>query len=197
MPDARGCDSHLEAPRFDAVLLDLDLPDSHGLQTIDCALAETPGLPIVVITAEEESDLGVAAVQHGAQDYVVTSESDPKYLSRVLRFAVERAGFQAELAHREQHFRALIEHAHDMVVLIAPDGGVRYQSPATQRILGYAPEELIGTNVLELIHPVDRSRAFEMLATWPAIQYNDDPVLPFRIRHKDGSWREVEALGRT
>jgi signal transduction histidine kinase len=35
-----------------------------------------------------------------------------------------------------------------------------------------------------------------MLATWPAIQYNDEPVLPFKIRHKDGSWREVEALGQ-
>jgi PAS domain S-box-containing protein len=181
---------------FDAVLLNLDLPDSRGLQTIDRAFAETPGLPIVVITAADEPDLGVAAVQHGAQDYLVKSEIDTKYLSRVLRFAVERAGFQVELAHREQHFRALIEHAHDMVVLIAPDGGIRYQSPATQRILGYAPEDLIGTNVLELVHPVDRSRAFEMLATWPAIQYNDDPVLPFRIRHKNGSWREVEALGQ-
>jgi len=188
--------AHLEQPKFDAVLLNLDLPDSQGLQTIDRALAEIPGLPIVVITAAEESDLGVAAVQHGAQDYLAKSENDPRYLSRVLRFAVERAGFQTELAHRERHFRALIEHAHDMVVLIAPDGVILYQSPATQRILGYPPEELAGTNVLELIHPVDRSRAFELLATWPAIQYNDEPVLPFRIRHKDGSWREVEALGQ-
>jgi PAS domain S-box-containing protein len=188
--------AHLEDPKFDAVLLNLDLPDSHGLQTIDRALAEAPGLPIVVITAAEESDLGVAAVQHGAQDYLVKSEHDSRYLSRVLRYAVERAGFQAELAHRERHFRALIEHAHDMVVLIAPDGVILYQSPATQRILGYAPEELIGTNVLELVHPVDRSRAFEMLATWPAIRDNADPVLPFRIRHVDGSWREVEALGQ-
>jgi len=188
--------AHLEHPTFDAVLLNLDLPDSQGLQTIDRALAEIPGLPIVAITAAEESDLGVAAVQHGAQDYLAKSENDPRYLSRVLRFAVERAGFQTELAHRERHFRALIEHAHDMVVLIAPDGVILYQSPATQRILGYPPEELAGTSVLDLIHPVDRSRAFELLATWPAIQYNDEPVLPFRIRHKDGSWREVEALGQ-
>jgi PAS domain S-box-containing protein len=188
--------AHLAEPTLDAVLLNLDLPDSHGLQTIDRALAEAPGLPILVITAAEEADLGVAAVQHGAQDYLVKSEIDPRYLSRVLRYAVERAGFQAELAHRERHFRALIEHAHDMVVLIAPDGVILYQSPATQRVLGYAPEELIGTNVLDIVHPVDRPRAFKMLATWPAIRDNDEPVLPFRIRHKDCSWREVEALGQ-
>jgi len=188
--------AHLGESSFDAVLLNLDLPDSRGLQTIDRALAEIPGLPIVVMTAAEEPDLGVAAVQHGAQDYLVKSDSDTKYLSRVLRYAVERAGFQAELAHREQHFRALIEHAHDMVVLLAPDGVILYQSPATQRVLGYSPAELIGSNVLELVHPVDRPRAHELLATWPAIQYNDDPVLPFRIRHKNGSWRDLEALGR-
>ena len=188
--------SHLEGASFDAVLLNLDLPDSRGLQTIDRAFGAAPGLPIVVITAAEESDLGVAAVQHGAQDYLVQSESDTKSLSRVLRYAVERAGFHAELAHRERHFRALIEHAYDMVVLLAPDGAILYQSPATQRILGYSPDELVGTNVLELVHPVDRARAFEMLATWPAIQHNDEPVLPFRIRHKDGSWRDVEALGQ-
>ena len=82
--------AHLEHPTFDAVLLNLDLPDSQGLQTIDRALAEIPGLPIVVITAAEESDLGVAAVQHGAQDYLAKSENDPRYLSRVLRFAVEK-----------------------------------------------------------------------------------------------------------
>jgi two-component system, cell cycle sensor histidine kinase and response regulator CckA len=188
--------AHLGESSFDAVLLNLDLPDSRGLQTIDRALAEIPGLSIVVMTAAEEPDLGVAAVPHGAQDYLVKSDSDTKYLSRVLRYAVERAGFQAELAHREQHFRALIEHAHDMVVLLAPDGVILYQSPATQRVLGYSPAELIGSNVLELVHPVDRPRAQELLATWPAIQYNDDPVLPFRIRHKNGSWRDLEALGR-
>src|SRR5688572_12961982 len=138
--------AHLEGSSFDAVLLNLDLPDSSGLQAIDRALAAIPGLPIVVITAAEESDLGVAAVQHGAQDHLVRSERDTRYLSRVLRHAIERAGFQAELAHRERHFRALIEHAHDMVVLLGPDGAILYQSPATQRILGYSPDELIATN---------------------------------------------------
>jgi PAS domain S-box-containing protein len=188
--------AQLEGSSFDALLLNLDLPDNGGLEAIDRALVAIPGLPIVVITAAEESDLGVAAVQRGAQDYLVRSERDTKYVSRVLRHAIERAGFQAELAHRERHFRALIEHAYDMVVLLRPDGAILYQSPAAQRILGYSPDELIGTNVLELVHPVDRVRAFELLATWPAIQHNDEPVLPFRIRHKEGSWRDIEALGQ-
>ena len=47
------------------------------------------------------------------EDYLIKSEADARFLSRVLRYAVERAGFQAELAYRERHFRALIEHTHE------------------------------------------------------------------------------------
>ena len=106
-------------------------------------------------------------MQHGAQDYLVKSETDSKYLSRALRYAIERAGFQAELVRREQHFRALIEHAHDIVVLLGPDGSILYQSPATERVLGYTPEELVGTNVLDIVHPEDRERAPAVSRRWP------------------------------
>ena len=87
--------------RFDAVLLDLNLPDSSGLSTLERTLAESPGIPVVVLTATAESELAVTAVQHGAQDYLVKSETDGKFLSRSLRYAIERASFQAQL--RQAH----------------------------------------------------------------------------------------------
>ena len=184
--------------RYDAVLLDLNLPDSSGLPTIGRMLAVAPGLPIVVLTATAESDLAVAAVQHGAQDYLVKSETDSKYLSRSLRYSIERANFRAELIRREQHFRAMIERAHDIVVLLKPDGSIIYQSPATERVLGYSPEELVGTSVLEIVHPEDRERAAGVLGSWPEAETDAGaPLPPFRVRHKDGSWRVMEALGRS
>ena len=187
----------LQGRRFDAVLLDLNLPDSAGLETIGRMLAVAPGIPIVVLTATAESDLAVAAVQHGAQDYLVKSETDSRYLSRALRYAIERAGFQAELVRREQQFRALIERAHDIVVLLGLDGSIRYQSPATERVLGYSPEELVGTSVLEIVHPDDRERAASILADWPHEELVPEPVAPFKVRHKDGTWRVMEAVGRS
>ena len=189
--------TQLQATRFDAVLLDLNLPDSAGLDTIGRMLAAAPGIPIVVLTATAESDLAVAAVQHGAQDYLVKSETDSRYLSRALRYAIERAGFQAELVNREQQFRALIERAHDIVVLLGLDGSIRYQSPATERVLGYSPEELVGANVLEIVHPDDRERAAGILADWPHEEQSPDPLAPFKVRHKDGTWRVMEAAGRS
>jgi PAS domain S-box-containing protein len=187
----------LQATRFDAVLLDLNLPDSAGLDTIGRVLAAAPGVAIVVLTATAESDLAVAAVQHGAQDYLVKSETDSRYLSRALRYAIERAGFQAALVKREQQFRALIERAHDIVVLLGLDGSIRYQSPATERVLGYSPEELVGANVLEIVHPDDRERAAGILADWPHEEQSPDPLAPFKVRHKDGTWRVMEAVGRS
>ena len=106
---------------FDAVLLDVNLPDSAGLGTIARVHDLAPGMPIVVLTADD-AEAGPAAVQHGAQDYIVKNETDGKYISLALRYAIERAGSQAELARREQHFRALIEQAYDIVVVLAQDG---------------------------------------------------------------------------
>ena len=187
----------LGAQSFDAVLLDLDLPDSAGLETISRALEIAPGMPIVVLTATEEFDFAVSAVHYGAQDYLIKGETDSKYLSRALRYAIERAGFRAELVRREQHFRALIERAQDIVVLLALDGTIKYQSPATERVLGYTAAELAGSNVLDIVHPEDRDRAMTILATWPAEELETVPVAPFRVRHKDGSWRIMEAVGRS
>jgi PAS domain S-box-containing protein len=185
----------LGARRFDAVLLDLHLPDSSGTETIERTLARAPGIPIVVLTATADSDAALSAVQHGAQDYLVKGETDGRLVSRSLRYAIERAGIQSELVRREQYFRALIEGTYDIVVVLGRDGGFLYQSPATARVLGYTPEELEGTNVLALVHPEERERAARVLQGWPSGLAGHDVVL-FRLAHKDGGWRVLEALGR-
>ena len=180
---------------FDAVLLDLHLADGTGLDNIQRLLCRAPGLPIIVLTATREPAEAVAAVQHGAQDYLLKDETDGRLLSRAIRYAIERASFQDELVRRERHYRALIEHAYDIVVVLGPEGTFRYQSPAVSRVLGYSPAEIAGTNVLDLIHPEDRERAASVLSTSP-LPTGTDEMFHFRLRHKDGSWRTLEALGR-
>ncbi|MGH9371870.1 MAG: ATP-binding response regulator [Vicinamibacterales bacterium] len=187
--------SLLDGHGYDAVLLDLNLPDSSGLETIERMLARAPGIPIVVLTATEDAESALTAVQHGAQDYLVKSETDGRIMSRALRYAIERASIQAELVRREKHFRALIENSYDVVVVLAPDGGFLYHSPATHRVLGYSPAELAGANVLSLIHPDDRDHAASLLSAWPS-SFPEDELFHFRLRHKDGGWRVMEALGR-
>jgi two-component system, cell cycle sensor histidine kinase and response regulator CckA len=187
--------ARLASNGYDAVLLDLNLPDSSGLQTIERMLARAPGTPIVVLTGTDDSESALQAVQHGAQDYLVKSETDGRLASRALRYAIERASTQAELVRRERYFRALIEQAHDIVVVLSPDGTLLYQSPATERVLGYSPVELAGKNVLALMHEDDQAGAAARLDAWPRSSPADD-VFQVRLRHKDGGWRVMEVIGR-
>jgi len=75
---------------FDLVMLDLSLPDSQGLRTVERALAAAPHLPILVLTGLEDEALGAAAVHAGAQDYIVKGQYDGATLARCIRYAIER-----------------------------------------------------------------------------------------------------------
>jgi len=75
---------------FDLVLLDLGLPDSQGLDTFTTLHARFPQVPILILTGSTDEDLGMAAVQGGAQDYLEKAHLAAWILSRSVRYAVER-----------------------------------------------------------------------------------------------------------
>lgn len=74
----------------DVLLLDLQLPDSDGLDTVERTLSEVQDVPIVVLTGTPESRLGIEAIAMGAQDYLVKDDIGPELLARTVKYAVER-----------------------------------------------------------------------------------------------------------
>ena len=86
----------LEQEDPDLVLLDLSLPDSQGLSTLDKVQCTHPGKPIIVLTDREEENLARQALHNGAQDYVVKGVDDGS-LIRSVRYAIERARNHAAL----------------------------------------------------------------------------------------------------
>ena len=80
----------LEADRFDAILLDLSLPDSHGIRTFVRTHEDAPDVPCVVLSGSDDEALAVRAVQAGAQDYLVKGQANSNLLVRSIRYAVER-----------------------------------------------------------------------------------------------------------
>lgn len=81
----------------DAIFLDLNLPDSTGLDTVQQMHDQVPGIPIVVLTGLEDEEMGMQAVREGAQDYLVKGDVDGPRLARTLTYAVERQRAQQEL----------------------------------------------------------------------------------------------------
>ena len=79
------------------VLLDLGLPDSHGIDTLVVTRAQAPGVPIVVLTGFQDEALGDEALKGGAQDYLVKGQVDSKLLGRSLRYAIVRKATEEAL----------------------------------------------------------------------------------------------------
>lgn len=93
----------LSRDRFDAVLLDLSLPDTHGLSTVTQVLATSPEVPVVVLSGHDDHPLALKALQHGAQDYLVKGEGGADFLARSLLYAIERKRAQERLTYLAQH----------------------------------------------------------------------------------------------
>ena len=74
----------------EVVLLDLNLPDSSGLDTVKAVCGKFPQLAVVVMTGTDDEALGLEALKHGAQDYLVKGQFDDRELKRVVRYAIER-----------------------------------------------------------------------------------------------------------
>lgn len=103
----------LQEESFDAILSDLGLPDSQGLDTLIALREQAPFLPIVVLTGNDDEAMGVAAVQAGAQDYLVKGNITTDLLVKSLNFAVERKrGEQTILEERNRaaFFKDLLVH---------------------------------------------------------------------------------------
>lgn len=94
-----GLDRLRDKP-YDIVLLDLNLPDSRGLETFTRLKAQHPNVPVVVLTGEIDAEAGVMAVAQGAEDYLVKQQVDGPTLCRVLRYAIVRHRAQAERASK-------------------------------------------------------------------------------------------------
>jgi PAS domain S-box-containing protein len=143
---------------------------------------------------------GVRLVNAGQHNVVVPIKYQDEigFLAKSFNGMVEQvADREQKLAKAEAYYRSLIENTSDLISVLEADGTIRYESPSVTRMFGYTVEELVGRNVSEFIHPEDQAQiqlAFEnTLTESPERQPNS---VELRLRHKDGSWRIVEAIAR-
>jgi PAS domain S-box-containing protein len=110
--------------------------------------------------------------------------------SQIGQFIRRKRAEQAVQAS-EKRFRALIEHAYDIVLLLSAQGTILYASPSVERVLGYAPEELLGRDGYDLVHPDHRQSSVKRFSR--SVQEAGSVITGERLLlHKDGSSRWVE-----
>src|SRR5215213_9211275 len=118
-------------------------------------------------------------------------EDEPLYFICQVQDVSERKKVEKVIIESEERFRSLVQYSSDIITILDTEGTVHYVSPAVERVTGYRPEEQVGTNAFDSVHPDDRKQALNTFAEVlkrPGLH----PPLEFRVPHKDGSWRYLE-----
>jgi two-component system, NtrC family, sensor kinase len=142
----RACLDEMKRQDVDIVLLDLNLTDSSGSQTVAEVHQQHPDVPIVVVTGEGLEGAGPKALAQGAQDYLVKGEFDARMLDKSVRYAVERKK-QQEAMHLTQFS---VDTASEAMFWVCENGSISYVNAAACRLLGYPREELLTKSVWDL-----------------------------------------------
>jgi signal transduction histidine kinase len=100
---------HLRKGGVDIALLDLGLPDAHGLETVRLAHAVAPDVPVIVLTGLDDEAIAAEAMKEGAQDYLIKGQIENRALPRALRYAIERQRMQADLIKTSMELKKLDE----------------------------------------------------------------------------------------
>jgi diguanylate cyclase (GGDEF)-like protein/PAS domain S-box-containing protein len=167
-----------------------DLEKKGEVESIGPPSIDWLGIPL----KKEDETIGVLVVQSYAEGtrYGQEDRNILKFVSSQVAMAIERKRAEDALRQSEERFRSLVQNSSDIVTVLQADGTISYESPSIERILGYRPEELVGKNIVEFVHPEDVPRIQSILSE--GIQGPGfSAVGEFRFRHANGSWIYIES----
>jgi diguanylate cyclase (GGDEF)-like protein/PAS domain S-box-containing protein len=141
---------------IDAVLLELSLPDSHGIETFDKLFASAPDVPILILGNGNEA-LAKEAVAHGAQDYLLAGHLDSYSLPRALRNAIERKAVEDALYVEKERAVVTLNSIGDAVLSTDISGNITYLNLVAEAMTGWCREEATGKPLAEVFRIVDGS----------------------------------------
>ena len=128
--------AELRVFRPDAIMCDLNLPDSDGLDTLTALKSRASQIPIIVLTGSDDEELGLDAMALGAEDFLPKSELRGRAVERALRYAVERARQRAEVVNLAQRLV-------DAVVVVDEEGRFAFVNSAAEALFGQPAAKLL------------------------------------------------------
>jgi len=153
--DLAGAISVIQNTPIDAILLDLTLPDSAGIETVRAMRQAAPRCAILVLTGQDDMTTALKTLEAGAQDYIFKGDVDGYSLARAIRYANERQGLELQLARSRERYRMFAEAGSDWLWETDADQRFTYFSDAFRSITGFAPENMLGLKRTDLISSSD------------------------------------------
>jgi diguanylate cyclase (GGDEF)-like protein/PAS domain S-box-containing protein len=196
------------AQDFGVILLDVHMPLMDGFETASLIRdrERSRSTPIIFLTAYDRGGAHIMeGYRLGAIDYIYKPFNRHVLRSKVIFFVdlfrktvaleqrtAELTMMAAALEQSKEHFRALIEDATDLTLIVDREGLIRYASPSVERTLGYSREQISGQPVGGLLHPEDASTLESDFA--PVLRAGSaSPPAARRWRRADGSYRVLES----
>jgi diguanylate cyclase (GGDEF)-like protein/PAS domain S-box-containing protein len=196
------------AQDFAVIVLDIVMPDIDGFETATLIRGRDRSrlTPIIFLSADDpDPERILEGYRLGAVDYLDSPFDAAILCSKVSFFVelfrktlaleqrtVELGTMASELERSEEHFRALIENASDLILIVESSGVIRYASPSMSRLLGYTQEQIDGCLISDFMHPDDVPSLDAGMAKLLKLG-GTSPPSSRRWRHADGSYRVLES----
>jgi PAS domain S-box-containing protein len=187
----------LEREEIDCIVSDYNMPGMDGIEFLERVREDWPDRPFILYTGRGSEEIASEAISAGVTDYLQKEQGTDQYkvLANRIENAVAQHRAEQEVEATTKWYSTILEHSSDYVMIIDEMGDVAYVSPAIERVLGYRPDDIVGDNSFDFVHPDDAEAAARTMA-----EVIEDPktesTAEFRARHADGSWRWLETRGR-
>jgi PAS domain S-box-containing protein/diguanylate cyclase (GGDEF)-like protein len=179
----------LDEGRPDLILSDFTLPGFDGLSALDVAREVAPQTPFIFLSGTLGEERAIEALQRGAYDYVLKTNM-ARLVPAVRRALGDASARRAQRALEEQ-LRDIVVTSQDWIWEHDRDGKFTFCSDSIRSVLGYAPEEVLGTNASQYVHPEDLAALdFAMHTLGP--NQRTATNLQARWRHRNGTYRWLE-----
>lgn len=171
----------------DIVLLDMGLPDMHGIKVLERLMAVNPRTPVVIVSANAHINDAINAFKAGAWDYVTKPILNFGALEQTIRNCLERRDLKEKVRRAEERYRTLLQNL--PMVIFSMDSGLKLEfiNDSSTDVLGYPPDEAMGTPgwFASCVHEDDRENVIAALAAACA-HSRPEFHFEFRFRHKKG-----------
>ncbi len=180
----------------DIILADYTLPQFSAVEALRLLKEMKADVPLILVTGSHSEEVAVECMKEGADDYILKASLRrlPSALQNLLKKkSAERdqAAAAGAFRRREEQYRLITENTRDLICLLGLKLNFIYASPSCQRVLGYAPEDLLGRDWLEIIHEDDAPLLKNTLDE--ALFFREGRTAELRFRHTDGRWQIFES----